>query len=105
MDFVFWAEDNEEIIEGNVVSCSSADPFTFIVRSEMKTETPQSPVAETARQERAQGGQPQANSSGDPTVNAAGPHDKPELTTSATEGTGMLPDPGNASDNDMAPGG
>jgi len=63
-------------------------------------------VAETARQERAQGGQPQAASSGDPNVSAAGPHDKPELTNRhATAGTGMLPDPGEADENDMAPGG
>lgn len=36
---------------------------------------------------------------------AAGPHDKPELTTEATDGTGMLPSTGSASDDDMAPGG
>jgi len=40
-------------------------------------------VAETARQERAQGGQPQASSSGDPNANAAGPHDKPEHANDA----------------------
>lgn len=63
-------------------------------------------VAETARQERAQGGQPQAPSSGDPNVNAAGPHDKPEHANPvATRGTGMLPKAGEASDDDMAPGG
>lgn len=65
-----------------------------------------SKVAETARQERAQGGQPQASSSGDPNANAAGPHDKLELTNkTATEGTGMLPKAGTADENDMAPGG
>jgi hypothetical protein len=63
-------------------------------------------VAETARQERAQGGQPQASSSGDPNVNAAGPHDKAEHANPvATKGGGMLPTPGEASDDDMAPGG
>ena len=62
-------------------------------------------IAETARQERAQGGQKQAQASGDPSVNAAGPHDKPGLATGATEGTGMLPKPGKASDDDQAPGG
>ncbi len=69
--------------------------------------SPKAKVAETARQERAQGGQPQASSSGDPNVSAAGPHDKPELTNShATAGTGMLPKPGKAADDDdMAPGG
>jgi hypothetical protein len=68
---------------------------------------PKIKIAETARQERAQGGQPQANSSGDPIMSAAGPHDKPELTNKhATAGTGMLPKPGeSADDNDMAPGG
>jgi hypothetical protein len=65
-----------------------------------------SKIAETARQERAQGGQPQAKSSGDPATNAAGPHDKPEHANKvATEGTGMLPTAGEASDDDMAPGG
>jgi hypothetical protein len=67
--------------------------------------TEQSKVAETARQERAQGGQPQAKSSGDPSTNAAGPHDKPELATNSTDGTGMLPKLGEATDDDMAPGG
>jgi hypothetical protein len=44
--------------------------------------------------------------SGDPNVSAAGPHDKPELTNKgATAGTGMLPPPGEADENDMAPGG
>jgi len=63
-------------------------------------------VAETARQERAQGGQPQASSSGDPNANAAGPHDKPEHANDvATKGTGMLPKAGEASQDDMAPGG
>lgn len=63
-------------------------------------------IAETARQERAQGGQPQASSSGDHSVNAAGPHDKPEHSNEqATEGTGMLPTAGKADENDMAPGG
>lgn len=70
-----------------------------------------SKIAETARQERAQGGQPQASSSGDPNINAtganaAGPHDKPEHANDvATKGTGMLPKAGQASDDDMAPGG
>lgn len=105
VDFVFWADEKEEIIEGRVISCRSTDPFTFVVRPEMKTVTAKAPVADTARQERAQGGQSQAQSSGDPTVNAAGPHDKPELATQATDGTGMLPTPGDATDNDMAPGG
>jgi hypothetical protein len=105
VDFVFWANESDEIVEGKVMSCGSADPFTFIVRSEMKNETPKAPIAETARQERAQGGQSQAQSSGDPTVSAAGSHDKPELATQATDGTGMLPTPGDATDNDMAPGG
>ncbi len=63
-------------------------------------------IAETARQERAQGGQPQASSSGDPNANAAGPHDKPgQANDVATEGTGMLPEAGEASQDDMAPGG
>jgi len=63
-------------------------------------------VAETARQERAQGGQPQAVSSGDPNVSAAGPHDTPDSANLlATKGTGMLPKPGESSDDDMAPGG
>jgi len=67
---------------------------------------PKAKVAETARQERAQGGQPQATTSGDPNVSAAGPHDKPELTNKgATAGSGMLPPPGEADENDMAPGG
>jgi len=68
---------------------------------------PKQKVAETARQERAQGGQTQASSSGDPNVSAAGPHAKPALTNDqATAGTGMLPQPGElADDNDMAPGG
>ena len=63
-------------------------------------------TAETARQERAQGGQPNASSSGDPNVNAAGPHDKPHLTNElATKGTGILPKPGKSDDDDMAPSG
>jgi hypothetical protein len=62
-------------------------------------------IAETARQERAQGGQPEATSSGDPITNAGGPHDKPALATNSTEGTGMLPKPGEPTDDDMAPGG
>lgn len=62
-------------------------------------------IAETARQERAQGGQREAQSSGDPSTTAAGPHDKPDLATDATKGSGMLPQPGAASDDDMAPGG
>jgi hypothetical protein len=62
-------------------------------------------IAETARQKRSQGGQPSAKISGDPATNAAGPHDKPELATDATQGTGMLPKPGEATDGDMAPGG
>jgi hypothetical protein len=62
-------------------------------------------IAETARQGRSQGSQPFAKGSGDPNANAAGPHDKPELATEATEGTGMLPKPGEATDDDMAPGG
>jgi len=66
---------------------------------------PHAKVAETSRMEREQGGQPNASASGDTNANAAGPHDKPELTTDATKGTGMLPTPGEASDNDMAPGG
>lgn len=70
----------------------------------MEKSTPK--VAETARQERAQGGQPQASSSGDPNANAAGPHDKPEHANKvATEGTGMLPKAGEASQDDRAPGG
>lgn len=69
-------------------------------------ETNKAKTAETARQERAQGGQPNAKSSGDPNMSAAGPHDKPHLTNKvATEGTGMLPTPGKSSDDDMAPGG
>ena len=71
----------------------------------VETPQPTPKVAETARLERAQGGQPQASSSGDPAVNAAGPHDKKDLATKATEGTGMLPAPGDARDDDMAPGG
>ena len=63
-------------------------------------------TAETARQERAQGGQPNATSSGDPNLGAAGPHDKPHLTNDLpTKGTGMLPKPGKSSDDDMAPSG
>lgn len=61
--------------------------------------------AETARQERAQAGQPQADNSGDPVTNAAGPHDAAELSTDVTAGGGMLPVAGAASDRDMAPGG
>lgn len=67
-------------------------------------------VAETARLERAQGGQPQAHDSGDPNTNkdggAAGPHNKPgEVNKDSTPGTGMLSEPGKADDNDMAPSG
>jgi hypothetical protein len=73
-----------------------------------------SKVAETARQERAQGGQPQAHDSGDAEINksdankggAAGPHNKPgEINKHSTPGTGMLGEPGKASDDDMAPSG
>lgn len=66
-----------------------------------------SKTAQTARQVRPQGCQPNAPSSGDSNVSSgAGPHDKPELTNEmATEGTGMLPEPGKSDDNDMAPGG
>lgn len=78
VDFVFWAGASEEIIKGKVTSYDSAEPFTFIVRSEMKTASAHAKVAETARQERTQGGQPQTQSSGDPAVNAAGPRDNPK---------------------------
>jgi hypothetical protein len=44
-------------------------------------------IAETARQERARGGQRDAESSGDPSTTAAGPHDKPDLATDATKGS------------------
>jgi hypothetical protein len=102
---VFWNGDTEEIIEGKVTTTISDDPFRFVVKAESKKSMPQAKVAETARLEREQGGQPQAQGSDDPAVNAAGPHEKPELTTDATEGTGMLPEPGGATDDDMAPGG
>ncbi len=73
---------------------------------DMTDNKPSPKIAETARQERAQGGQPQAPSSGDPNANAAGPHDKPAHANKvATEGGGMLPKAGEASDDDMAPGG
>jgi hypothetical protein len=71
-------------------------------------------VAETARLERAQGGQPQAHDSGDPHTaravqkdgGAAGPHDKSDqINRHSTPGTGMLCEPGKASDDDMAPSG
>ena len=52
--------------------------------------TGEAKIAEPARQERAQGGRPAANSSGDPSTTAAGPHDKPELATGATEGSRRL---------------
>ena len=68
----------------------------------MKAETP---VAGAARQEWAQGGQLQARNSGDPAANATSPHDKSELVTDATEGGRMLRNAGNATDDDMAPGG
>lgn len=68
-----------------------------------------SKVAETARLERAQGGQPQAHDSGDPNVmdgGAAGPHNKPEhVNKDATPGSGVLPEPGKADDDGMAPTG
>ncbi|HEX2761318.1 MAG TPA: hypothetical protein VHM27_12425 [Rhizomicrobium sp.] len=71
-----------------------------------------SKVAETARLERAQGGQPQAHDSGDPHTNrvpdggAAGPHNKPEhVNKDATPGSGVLPEPGKADDDGMAPTG
>lgn len=86
-----------------------------------------SKIAETARLERAQGGQPQAHDSGDPNVTvrsgesqhaqsndtsgggaggAAGPHNKPgKINKHSTPGTGMLSEPGKASDDDMAPSG
>lgn len=68
-----------------------------------------SKVAETARLERAQGGQPQAHDSGDPHVadgGAAGPHNKPEnVNKHSTPGTGVLPEPGKADDDGMAPTG
>lgn len=72
-------------------------------------------IAETARLERALGGQPQAHDSGDPYINrlsgaadggAAGPHNKrSEINEESTPGTGMLGEPGKASDDDMAPSG
>lgn len=69
-------------------------------------------VAETARLERAQGGQPQAHDSGDPNMKdggeggAAGPHNTPEnVNKHSTPGTGVLPEPGKADDDDMAPTG
>lgn len=72
-------------------------------------------VAETARLERALGGHPQAHDSGDPYVNrlsgaadggAAGPHNKPEhVNKDATPGSGVLPEPGKADDDGMAPTG
>lgn len=61
--------------------------------------------AETARQERAQAGQPQADNSGDPVTNAAGPQGAAELSTDAAPRGGTLPVAGAASDSDMAPGG
>lgn len=105
LDFVFWNGDGEEIIEGKVTSCRSEEPFRFAVKAQLKDTSMQPKIAETARQERAQGGQPEASSSGDANTNAAGPHDKPELATGATDGTGMLLEAGAASDADMAPGG
>jgi hypothetical protein len=105
VDFVFWNGETEEIVEGKVTATLSEDPFRFVVKAENKQAKPQAKVAETARLEREQGGQPQALGSSDPEVNAAGPHDTPELSTDATEGTGMLPKPGEATDDDMAPGG
>jgi hypothetical protein len=105
VDFVFWNGDADEIIEGMVTACRAGEPFHFAVKRHLKDAALQPKSSETARLEREQGGQPQASSSGDPVVNAAGPHDKPNLATAATEGTGMLPGPGQATDNDMAPGG
>jgi hypothetical protein len=105
IDFVFWNGDSDEIIEGKVTSCRSEEPFRFAVKRQLRDTPMQPKIAETARQEREQDGQPQAGSSDDTAVNAAGPHDKPSLATGATEGTGMLPTPGDATDNDMAPGG
>jgi hypothetical protein len=105
IDFVFWNGEADEIIEGAVTSCSAGEPFRFTVKRQLKDFVMQPKTAETARQERAQGGQPQAPNSGDPSTNAVGPHEEPSLVTNATEGSGMLPTPGEASDNDMAPGG
>lgn len=105
VDFVFWNGEADEIIEGEVTSARDEESFRFTVKRQLKDPAMSPKTAETARLEREQGRQPQARSSGDPNVNAAGPHDKPALATDATAGTGMLPTPGEASDKDMAPGG
>jgi len=84
-DFVYWTGGDDEIVEGIVTSIRDDEPFRFSVRPQMKD-------GATKQDARA-------------TENGAGPHDKPELATDATQGTGMLAEPGTASDNDMAPGG
>jgi hypothetical protein len=103
--FVFWNGDADGIVEGIVTSCHSEEPFRFVVKRQLGKPAIQPKLAQTARLEREQGGQPQARSSGDTAVSAAGPHDKPALATDATKGSGMLPIAGNASDSDMAPNG
>jgi len=103
LDFVFWNGKEDEIVEGKVVACQQGEPFTFSIERDVSAGLSRS--AETARQERQQGGQPRASSSGDPVVNAAGPHDTAALASGATEGGGMLSVAGAASEDDMAPGG
>jgi hypothetical protein len=61
--------------------------------------------SESGQQEQRKGSGPQPANKGSSSANAAGPHDKVGLATEATEGTGMLPNPGEASDGDMAPSG
>jgi hypothetical protein len=58
-------------------------------------------IAETARQERAQGGRPEAPASCDAAVSAVGPQDKPEV---ANDAKGMLPRSGKVGEDEMAPG-
>ena len=104
IDFVFWNGDADEIVEGKVTAYHLEEPFRFTVKRELAHHFAQAKVAETARLERQLGGQPQIDSSADPVMNAAGPHDTIEHSSDATAGGGMLPEPGAASDNDLAPG-
>jgi hypothetical protein len=60
---------------------------------------------ESGQQEQREGSGLRSRNRGSSSANAAGPHDRAGLATEATEGTGMLPNPGEASDEDMAPGG
>ncbi len=50
VDFVFWNGDSDEIIEGEVTSCSAGEPFRFAVKWHLKETAMHPKIAETARQ-------------------------------------------------------